>query len=140
VDGALYNAHAAALPCNVCPSGWRVPTQADFQTLLDSQGADAHLKLSDRAFWGALSQPTNASGWSARPAGGAGGDAPGSYDFGQFAYFWSTTPNTQDTNYLMVIHGADAGAQGIAGLRYGFSIRGAIFSLELLLTRLDFMS
>jgi carbonic anhydrase len=121
--GALYNAHAAALPCNVCPSGWRVPSLADFQTLLDSQGADAHLKLSDPAFWGPDSQATNASGWSARPAGGDGGDTPGSYDFGQFAYFWSTTPNTEDTNNLMVIHGADAGAQGIAGLRYGFSIR-----------------
>jgi carbonic anhydrase len=121
--GALYNAYAAALPCNVCPSGWRVPTQADFQTLLDSQGTDAHLKLSDPAFWGPDNQATNASGWSARPAGGAGGDTPGSYDFGQFAYFWSAAPNTQDTNYLMVIHGADAGAQGTAGLRYGFSIR-----------------
>jgi uncharacterized protein (TIGR02145 family) len=121
--GALYNAYAAALPCNVCPSGWRVPSQADFQTLLDGQGADAHLKLSDPASWGPDSQATNASGWSARPAGGAGGDTPGSYDFGQYAYFWSATPNTGDTNFLMVIHGADAGANGIAGLRYGFSIR-----------------
>lgn len=121
--GALYNAHAALLPCNICPSGWRVPSQADFQVLLASQGDDAHLKLSDPAFWGAASSATNASGWRARPAGGDGGDTPGSYDFGTYAYFWSTTQRDEGGNYLLAIHAGDAGANAVAALRYGFSVR-----------------
>ncbi len=121
--GALYNAYAATAACNVCPADRRVPSAADFQTLLESQGADAHLKLSDPAFWDKASLATNASGWSARPAGGQGGDAPGSYDFGTYAYFWSTTEIDEGTNSLFVIHADDASASGLAGLRYGFSIR-----------------
>jgi uncharacterized protein (TIGR02145 family) len=121
--GALYNAYAATDPCNVCPADWRVPSAADFQALLESQGADAHLKLGDPDFWGTESLATNSSGWSARPAGGAGGDAPGSYDFGKYAYFWSATEIDEGTNSLFVIHAADASASGLAGLRYGFSIR-----------------
>ncbi|MCB0047013.1 MAG: hypothetical protein KDD92_16435 [Caldilineaceae bacterium] len=122
--GALYNAYAVKQSsCNICPSGWRVPSQADFQALLDSQGADAHLKLSDPAFWGTGNKATNTSGWNARPAGGQGGDGPDSYDFGKFAYFWSSTPVNESRESLLFIHESDAGAGGIAGLRYGFSVR-----------------
>lgn len=120
--GLLYNAYAANSP-NLCPTGWRVPTQADFQALIDGVKPDAHLKLSDPAFWGSGTKATNASGFSARPAGGFGGDTPGGYDFGMDAYFWSSTPRNATSNVLMVIHAADAGFSGAAGVRYGFSIR-----------------
>jgi uncharacterized protein (TIGR02145 family) len=122
--GFLYNAHAAKSVANICPTGCRVPTQADFQALIDHLKPDAHLKLSDPAFWGSGNNMTNASGFSARPAGGFGGDAPGSgYDFGKVAHFWSSTARTEGGTYLLLINDADAGAGAMAGDRYGFSVR-----------------
>ena len=121
--GAFYNNYAALLSCNICPADLRVPSAADFQTLLESQGADAHLKLSDPAFWGTGSLATNESGWNPRPAGGQGGDLAGSYDFGAFAYYWSTTEPNPGTNNLFVVHAGDASPYGIASPRYGFSVR-----------------
>jgi len=122
--GFLYNAYVAKSAANVCPTGWKVPAQADFQVLVDNLKSDVHLKLSDPAFWGTGNKATNASGFSARPAGGFGGDTPGgSYDFGKVAHFWSTTERAEGGNYLLLIHGADAGTGAVAGLRYGFSIR-----------------
>lgn len=122
--GLLYNAHAAKSVANICPTGCRVPTQADFQALIDHLKPDAHLKLSDPAFWGSGNKATNASGFSARPAGGFGGDAPGGgYDFGKVAHFWSSTARAEGGTYLLLIHGADASAEAMASDRYGFSVR-----------------
>jgi uncharacterized protein (TIGR02145 family) len=108
---------------DIAPDGWRIPTQADFQTLLDNLKPNAHLKLMDANNWGSNSTATNESGWTALPAGGDSGDSPGSYDFDKVGYFWSTTKRSEGGNYLFVIHSSDAGATGVAGEPYGFSIR-----------------
>lgn len=120
--GFLYNAYAAK-SATICPTGWQVPTQADFQALIDGLKPDAHLKLSDPAFWGSGTKATNASGFSARPAGGVNGDIGGSYDFGKVAHFWSTSERAGGENFLLLIHANDAGFGAIANPRYGFSIR-----------------
>jgi uncharacterized protein (TIGR02145 family) len=70
--GKLYNWFAASDPRNICPAGWRVPSDADYQALINFLGGDsiagAHMKavtLWDPPNWGA----DNSSGFSALPAG-----------------------------------------------------------------------
>jgi len=121
--GALYNGHAATDACNVCPVDWRVPAAVDFLGLIENLGADAHLQLSDPAFWGTDSMATNASGFAARPGGGQAGDSAGSYDFGALAYFWSATPASEGHQYLMAISENGAAGDWHATPQYGFSIR-----------------
>jgi uncharacterized protein (TIGR02145 family) len=38
--GAIYNYHAVANPNGLCPTGWRIPTQADWNQLLNYLGND----------------------------------------------------------------------------------------------------
>lgn len=91
--GKLYNAFAISTN-RLCPAGWRVPTNDQWNTLLsavDNSGDALRAKVS----WGLKEdEPTNASGFSALPAGRRD-------QFGQFenfatdtfpkAHFWSST-------------------------------------------------
>lgn len=120
VYGALYNSYAVQQPC-LCPQGWRIPTQQDFQTLLNTLNPDAHLKLRDPNFWADGNGGVVASGFNARPGGGQGGDVAGSYTFGEQAYLWSSGVNDQTAILLWIK--PDAADVVVAGLRYGFSAR-----------------
>jgi uncharacterized protein (TIGR02145 family) len=69
--GHLYSWHAAQL---VCPTGWRLPTGQDFDSLINYLGgyAIAGSKMKDNTpnLWNTTtSQGSNSSGFSARPAG-----------------------------------------------------------------------
>lgn len=77
--GRLYNAFAVADSRGIAPSGWRVPTKADFLALLeyvepgadaDSNTAGGHLKSDDEAHWKALNVGAdNSMGFSAKGSG-----------------------------------------------------------------------
>jgi len=43
--GKLYNAHAAADPRGLCPSGWRVPSDSDWQALVQFLGQSGYNNL-----------------------------------------------------------------------------------------------
>ncbi|MEZ4830283.1 MAG: fibrobacter succinogenes major paralogous domain-containing protein [Bacteroidia bacterium] len=90
--GAFYNAYVAQQGCNVCPKGWHVPTQPEYQQLLEGLVPGAQIKLSNPQLWPGGTVADNSSGWSAVPAGGLGGDVPGAYDFNKYAYFWARLP------------------------------------------------
>jgi len=71
--GALYNWYAVNTG-KLCPAGWRVPTDADWAELIEFLGGDSiagdKLKEAGTAHWrGPNNRSTNASGFTARPAG-----------------------------------------------------------------------
>ena len=82
LGGILYN-WAAALEGDtgsdtnpsgvqgICPDGWHLPSQAEWQVLIDFVGAaDAGVKLKDQRWWLPASTTfTNPFGFSARPGG-----------------------------------------------------------------------
>ena len=83
--GKLYNFFVATDERNPCPAGWRVPTQADFDNLVNVYDADANggapsslpnsaggfLKSTNTTLWRSPNpNATNLSGFSAIPNGG----------------------------------------------------------------------
>jgi len=98
--GGLYNWYAMNDSRNICPTGWHIPTEADWTTLIDFLGgeelAGGKLKESGTMHWADPNQgATNESGFAALPGGGR-------YDIGKFdlkGYFglWGTSPEN-DSN------------------------------------------
>ncbi|MGB1670230.1 MAG: fibrobacter succinogenes major paralogous domain-containing protein, partial [Flavobacteriales bacterium] len=90
--GRLYNWHAIDDPRRLCPSGWHVPDDAEWQVLIDGIGAQGGLQLKASSGWTAGPNGTDAQGFDGRPAGYRG--ASGSYaNLGSLATWWSATPN-----------------------------------------------
>ena len=70
IYGRLYNWHAVDSAAGLCPSGWHVPTNEEWQTLdvtlgASDSGAQMKASASDSSAWNG----TNSSGWSGLPGG-----------------------------------------------------------------------
>jgi uncharacterized protein (TIGR02145 family) len=106
--GKLYNGYAVADPRNVCPTGWHVPTDAEWNTLIgyldssfvsnatgsQSSIAGGKMKSIGTQYWQSPNTgATNEIGFSGAP-GGWRGDNNGStrfYSVGINGYWWSST-------------------------------------------------
>ena len=91
--GYLYNWPAVSNSKGLCPTGWHVPTDAEWGTLVTSLGVNAggKLRATGTTFWTAPNTgATNESGFSALP-GGIRSES-GSFDgINQSANFWSSS-------------------------------------------------
>jgi uncharacterized protein (TIGR02145 family) len=101
-NGALYTWFTVAAG-NLCPQGWHVPTNAEYQTMevavgvpADSvnnwgwRGNGAGTKLKDAVAWG-TGHGTNTTGFTAMPSGyraWANGEFRG---LGEIAYYWTAS-------------------------------------------------
>ena len=98
--GKLYNWYAVSKTSNgnknVCPTGWHVPTDAEWEVLSDYLGGNAGGKLKevDTINWNSPNkQATNMSLFSALPGGYR--DSIGyDYDSSLFGYWWSSTESS----------------------------------------------
>jgi uncharacterized protein (TIGR02145 family) len=70
VFGVLYNFYAVETG-NLCPTGWRVPTTADWTTLATYLSSDQgrKLKITGTTYWNATNDADNSTGFSAVGAG-----------------------------------------------------------------------
>ena len=97
--GALYNWYVVDSASNggknVCPSGWHVPSDAEWTTLTTYLGGDSvaggKLKETGNAHWTYPNTgATNEAGFTALPGGRRNDD--GSFDFIKgYGYWWSST-------------------------------------------------
>ncbi len=100
--GSLYNWYAVADSLNLAPAGWHVPTDAEWQILVDYLGgssvAGGKLKESGTTHWNSSNTGvTNESGFSALP-GGYRSSSHGTFrNVGSYASFWSST---ESSSYL----------------------------------------
>jgi uncharacterized protein (TIGR02145 family) len=91
--GALYNWFTIENG-TLCPTGWRVPTNDDWNKLVAGQGGPVHAgdKLKEKGYvhWDSQNlKATNTSGFTALPGGYRNG-ADGSFgNLGSFAGWWS---------------------------------------------------
>jgi uncharacterized protein (TIGR02145 family) len=145
--GFLYNWYAAAgiittggSPTkNICPSGWHVPTDAEWNILvkyLDS-GADTtgsvtkqstvaggKMKQTGTSFWVSNTGATNESGFSGLP-GGLRSHIDGTFiQYGYIAFFWSAESGSATSTWDRRLFNDDGDVdRGFTDKRSGCSVR-----------------
>jgi uncharacterized protein (TIGR02145 family) len=108
---------------NICPSGWRVPTDTDWTTLTNNLGSDAGtlMKKDDDALW-TTNTGTNTSGFSALPGGQRSNNGSFLY-IRNNAYFWSATENNILAWHRILYHNSGLLVSGDNTKGIGMSVR-----------------
>lgn len=129
--GNLYNWYAISDERNVCPSGWRTPTLAEIEVLVNHLGgmtaAGGALKAID--LWDAPNTgATNSSGFTALPAGEADNAGFGEFaynDQGRVASFWTSSdePNSSFASHMNLSSDFAVASIFTKNKRQGISIR-----------------
>jgi uncharacterized protein (TIGR02145 family) len=135
--GKLYNWYAVEDPRNVCPTGWHVPSDAEWSALINylvpwadggsntSNTAGRELKSTGTQYWISPNNgATNESGFSGLP-GGKRIDGGSFYDVGGYGYWWSSTEIYPYYNawYRFLGHGVHSVQRFNNHKNYGFSVR-----------------
>ncbi|WP_163711400.1 FISUMP domain-containing protein [Mangrovibacterium lignilyticum] len=101
--GKLYNWYAVTDARNVCPAGWHVPTDAEWQTLITFVGgsdvAGNALKETGTAHWHPNDLATNSSGFTALPGGAQSAFIGTGYPANSLGMFWTATPVDGENAY-----------------------------------------
>jgi uncharacterized protein (TIGR02145 family) len=139
--GRLYDwATAMALPSNcnyescssqinakhkgVCPSGWHIPSDAEWTTLTDYVGGSTTgTKLKAKSGWNDGGNGTDEFGFAALP-GGYGSSNGSFYGVGKDGYWWSATEHSTSIAWYRYIYYnyADVG-RDIRGKTLSISVR-----------------
>jgi uncharacterized protein (TIGR02145 family) len=128
--GKLYNHYAVMDARGLCPTGWHVPTDGEWSTLVSYLGGSlvAGGVLKNTAIQptpGGWTAPntgaTNSSGFTAEPGGLRG--AYGAFnELGNYGYWWTSSYNGLDSWYRFLNYVGDVGSTGCVGT-VGFSVR-----------------
>ncbi|SHM78080.1 major paralogous domain-containing protein [Fibrobacter sp. UWR3] len=109
----------------VCPKGWHLPTEEEFETLFTAVGGQSTVGkvLKSTSGWNSSGNGTDAFAFSALPAGFRGSNGIYLYE-GYGAYFWSSTEDGSYYAYNMALRygNDDAYLDGTNALK-GFSVR-----------------
>jgi uncharacterized protein (TIGR02145 family) len=131
--GKLYNWYAVADPRNVCPTGWHVPTDAEWSVLINhldpnADGGEsipnkAGAKMKAKEGWHEEGNGTNNSGFTGLPGGGRYDD--GYFDFvGNTGSWWSSTESLTTHAWFRYLNCSNGlASRGFHFKRNGFSVR-----------------
>ncbi len=125
--GRLYNWYAVDDSRGLAPEGWHVPTDAEWQTLVDYLGggsvAGGKMKETGTTHWNSPNTgATNESGFSALPGGFRGGGI--FTGIGDNALFWSSSEaNSSDAWYRYLNSFSSEIDRNDTGKPSGFSVR-----------------
>lgn len=126
IYGYLYNWPAVADPRGLCPSGWHVPTDTEWETMISTLGSDAggRMKSIGTTLWAAPNTgATNESGFSALP-GGIRSEQGSFGGLNQAANFWSSTQVTEYGAWSRVLTFTNATvSRNDHGKKSGVSVR-----------------
>ncbi|NVO02350.1 MAG: fibrobacter succinogenes major paralogous domain-containing protein [Bacteroidetes bacterium] len=123
--GKLYNFFAVIDPRGLAPAGWQIPSENDWKVLITSLSEPNSLsgnKLKTKTGW-IVNNGNNLSGFNALPAGKKGLDGISIYK-GIYAFFWTTTTNTNGAaEYIYLVDFSDKVGNDFTGKGNGFSVR-----------------
>jgi uncharacterized protein (TIGR02145 family) len=130
IYGRLYNWYAVSDARGLCPDGWRVPTDKDFQELRTFLGDDDgnKLKSDDPKFWKQLEREfINESGFGGLPGGAVTFEGV-FVQIGAGGFWWTATENEQDSKrstayYLGIMDGQIDAIRRPYDKQLGFSVR-----------------
>ena len=109
----------------VCPTGWHLPTKAEFETLFSAVGGQsiAGKMLKSTSGWNSSGNGTDDYSFSALPAGYRGNNGGYGYE-GYYADFWSSTEYNSYYAYEMYLYyNYDDAHLNYGYKNYGFSVR-----------------
>ena len=123
------NGYTCPLPSGniqgVCPSGWHLPSKAEWETLFNAVGGQstAGKVLKATSGWNSRGNGTDAFGFSVLPAGYRYIDGINRYE-GDYAFFWSSSEYASNSAYKMYLGYGEDWANLIGDSKsYGFSVR-----------------
>jgi uncharacterized protein (TIGR02145 family) len=137
--GYLYNRHAVADSRKLCPTGWHVPTDGEWTSLiqfidpsassagLSTQSITAGGKLKSTTLWNAASPPspgTDNYSFSALP-GGMRANFGLCFSLTEQAYFWTSTEFLPGSPLIFLLshNNIDVKKETSLGADYGYSVR-----------------
>ena len=126
--GYLYNWHVVNDSRNIAPEGWHVPTDAEWQTLVDYLGgssvAGGKLKESGTNHWySPNTDATNESGFTALPGGMLDYTDDDFFNLGISGHFWSTYDDDEYARYRTLWYDSSEVFRYLSNKKYVFSIR-----------------
>jgi len=122
--GRLYNWETAL---TVCPSGWHLPSDAEWTALENAVGgsSNAGTKLKATSGWSSNGNGTDNYGFSALPGGY--GDSDGSFsNVEYYGRWWSSTEGSSDYAYYRIMD------YDYSGVYRGYSGKSDLFSVRCL--------
>lgn len=102
IYGKLYNFYTITDSRNICPTGWHIPSENEWNTLKSFLGINFAEKTREAGniHWVTNQKATNESGFTAVPGGSRNGD--GSYNYGGIYAYWWTSSEINTTNAYML--------------------------------------
>lgn len=117
--GLLYDFETA---CTICPDGWELPTNEDWNKLFESNGGNAASIYKDSQYW-AGEINSNSSLFSARPTG-YGNNGEHDNHFNTRTLFWS---KTKEDDHFVWTYSLQLGIDSVKMVSqhptYAFSVR-----------------
>ena len=100
IYGRLYNWYAVNNSKKICPTGWHVPTDADWNIFINYLGgenvAGGKMKEAGTVHWYTNTGGTNSSGFTALPSGYRFPNGGAYEGINYQTYFWSSTSSYSD--------------------------------------------
>lgn len=128
IYGKLYNWYAVNDPRGLAPTGYHVPSDAEWTTLTTFLGGESiaggKMKSTGTSLWQSPNtNATNASGFTGLP-GGIGGVTGNFFNIGDLGYWWSSSEYSAYGAWFRYLS-YNSGYVGIEnyGKSYGFSVR-----------------
>ena len=126
--GRMYTWYALTSSCNICPSDWHIPTDSEWESLIDYLGgyevAGSKLKETGLTHWQSPNEEvTNETGFTALP-GGYRFYYGGFFDLGKYGIWWTSTEASTIFARMHYME-ASSGIVGwnIADKKIGYSVR-----------------
>jgi uncharacterized protein (TIGR02145 family) len=117
--GKLYNWYAVNDSRGLAPAGWHIPTDAEWQSLIDYLGDDAGKQMKATSGWWEGGNGTNSNGFSALPGGYRSVDGTFTY-IGGGGCWWGSTEYYANYAWGRGVYGNSGGVSG----RYDYKLNG----------------